>query len=276
MLERYHNPGSGEILNSRASTESQQASRKRDGRWYLRSHAPAAPLAFAIALTGCSAFTQATPVPKCPPVIVRAIEARGGELHSFRRIAQSRVYMGFPGDWRFEYLFHVPHFYRWTVFTSDQPDRYSWDGEVMRAAVGDNVIGTDTSGTAPLRSHARWNAVTHLDTLCEKPFPALILPIRPKTSRSEDVLVRFEDRDEYVLRFDTNDRLVRVVGPIEMEPFGTGELVGEFSDFRSINGFFVPTRTRYHFAGHLLSEETTVSFTPNDVTIVPKLFRFQP
>ncbi len=203
----------------------------------------------------------------CHPVLARAIEVRGGPLTSFRRIVRAEVYIGFPGTWQFEYAFHLPDFYRWTIHTSDQPDHYSWDGHTMRASVGDTVVGVDSSGAAPLRSHALWNAITNLDFLCTPDANARIIPQRPASATEQRLLVRLADGSEYRLAFDIQSRLIRASGPIEMAPYGSGLIVAEYYEHRRLGKFLVPTRSRYRFAGRDLSEETTTAFDGNDPAI---------
>lgn len=210
-------------------------------------------------------------------VVERAIAVRGGRISSFRRVTEARVQFGFPGIWRFEYAFHVPQWYRWTVFTSEQPHYYLWDGQTMRAAVGDRVVGIDASGRAPLRSHARWTAVTYLDALCDGTLPVRFVARRASDSDETTVVLRLEgDREDFELTFDRHLRLIEVVAPIDMPPFGPGRLTTRFFDFRLSGGYLMPYRTRYRFDGVTLCDEETISFTVNDDSLDLDTFRRPP
>jgi hypothetical protein len=210
----------------------------------------------------------------CPAIIERAIAMRGGELRSLRRSTEMIVHFGFPGTWHLEYTFRAPHDYRWTVFTSDQPNHYLWDGQTMRAAVGAVVVGTDTSGRAPLRTHARWHAVTYLDSLCNGKLPVRFVALRSDAWSEESVLVRLtDDGSDYRLTFDRQARLRSATGPIEIPPFGSAALTQYFYDFRRAGAFLVAHGTRYEIDGVTLSEERTLSFIGNDPTITLETFR---
>lgn len=239
------------------------------------SGAALAPLLLAICLlAGCGSAAPRPAATVCPPLIDRAIAVRGGEIRSLRRGAEMQVYFGFPGTWRFEYAFRVPYYYRWTVFTSEQPNHYLWDGETMRAAVGTAVVGVDPSGAAPLRSHARWHAVTYLDSLCSGDMPAQFQSLPGDDSGEEVLLVRLLDDDsEYLLTFDRQARLLRASGPIEIPPFGATRLTQHYFDFRPAAGLRIAHATRYEVDGIILSEEQTTTFAVNDPALTPDFFR---
>lgn len=185
-----------------------------------------------------------------------------------------QVYFGFPGTWRFEYAFRPPYYYRWTVFTSEQPNHYLWDGQTMRAAVGAVVVGSDSSGRAPLRSHARWHAVTYLDALCSGALPAHMQSLPGPRPGDETVRVRLlDDEAEFVLQFDRQARLVRADGPIEIPPFGAARLTQHYFDFRPAGGRWIAHGTRYEIDGRVISEEQTLSFTIDDPALTPDFFR---
>lgn len=226
------------------------------------------------AIASCGTVSPLASGEHCAPIIDRAIAARGGAIHNLRRTVEMQVYFGFPGTWRFDYVFRVPHFYRWTVYTSEQPNHYLWDGKTMRAAVGSVVVGTDPSRNAPLRTHARWHAVTYLDSLCSGQLPVQFQSLPDNRIGEESLLVRLrDDGSEYRLTFDRQARLRRASGPIDIPPFGAARLTQHYYDFRPAGGFWIAHGTRYEIDGTVLSEEQTLAFVANDPAIAADLFR---
>jgi len=141
----------------------------------------------------------------------------------------------------------------------------------MRASVGETVVGIDSSGQAPLRSHARWNAVTHLDFLCSTHSDARVVTLHPVQPTRETLLITFADDAEYRLTFDIQGRLLRASGPVEMQPYGEAIMEAEYFDYRQVGGFLISTRSRYRFSGRELSEERVTAFAGNQPSIAETL-----
>lgn len=233
-----------------------------------------AALLVLLVLSGCATIQPDHARETCPPVVARAIAVRGGPITSLRRTTNMRVYFGFPGLWHLEYTFVAPRLYRWTVFTTGEPNHYTWDGSTMRAWIGPMAVGSDTSGNAPLRSHARWHAVTYLDTLCSGNLDVHFRSLPPEPGGGQTVVARLLDDDsEYTLVFDRHARPLRVSGPIDIPPFGKARLTQSFFDFRRSGRFFIPHTTRYEIDGTTLSDEVTTSFFANDPAIERELLR---
>ncbi len=231
-------------------------------------------IAVAAISSGCTIASRNSGGETCVPIIERSIDVRGGPIANLRRKTEMAVHFGFPGIWQLEYVFKSPDLYRWTVFTSEEPNHYWWDGSTMRAAVGPVVVGIDTSGRAPLRSHARWHAVMYLDALCNGNLPVRFSPLAAESNGEQSVLVRLlDDGSEYELTFDRLARLRKVIGPIEIPPFGKARLTHRFYDFRDAGGFLIAHGTRYDVDGITLSEETTTSFIANDPALDDSFFR---
>jgi hypothetical protein len=58
-------------------------------------------------------------------------------------------------------------------------------------------------------------------------------------------------------------RLVRLTGPVSLEPFGKGELLAEFADFRRVSGYVLPHRTIYYFRSERVAEEWALAVCPH-------------
>lgn len=163
--------------------------------------------------------------------------------------------VGFPGRWRWRAAFLVPNHYAMTIYTSTEPDHYVFDGRRALAFVGMRAVA-EAGIASPLRSHARFTATVNLD--------ALLLPaVRIEEAPGRDVTAVFlDDGSRYRLGFDGSDRLVRVSGPLDLDPFGRGEVTAVFTDFRWVGGRLLPHRTDYEFGGRPLATERTIAVCP--------------
>ena len=202
----------------------------------------------------------------CPsaPLLERAIRARGGTLHGIARTVETDVYAGFPGTWRWRTVFMQPDRYAWTILTADEPNHYLYDGSVVRAFVGEREVATATPATAPLRSHARFTAVAHLDLLGDDGVQRTLLNADElPTGAAAGLRVALADGTTYRLAFDRRMLLLWMSGPVNLRPLGEGELVARFGDFRRVRGYWLPYRTVYEFHGRQLAEERALAVCPN-------------
>ena len=229
------------------------------------SRRASAGVAFGLALLGGCA-------PR-PPVL-RAIHARGGPLHAVVREVEAEVFVGAPGRWSWRTAFLYPDRYAWTIFTAAGADHYLFDGAVSRTFVESNPVSVDAGPDAPLRSHARFTAVTYLDALL---LPGVqVTPLAgsdlPEGAVWGLAAVFASDGARYRLGFDPRDLLVHVEGPLGLPPLGAGTLSARFADFHRTNGLFLPYRTAYTFGAAPLADERAVAVCPN-VRLAPEAFR---
>lgn len=186
-----------------------------------------------------------------PPLLDRAIAARGGPLPALVRELRVEVREAFPGTWGWQTVFALPDRYAWTIETADRPNHYLFDGTVVRAFLGDALVAEDASPDAPLRSQARFVAVASLD--------ALRLPgvsVADAGGRLEVVFPRRGDR--YTVAFDGRLLVARVEGPVDFSPFARGTLVARYDDVRRTGGLLLAHRTRYALDGAPLADEQTL------------------
>jgi hypothetical protein len=166
-------------------------------------------------------------------------------------------------------VFLVPDHFAWTIETTGDPLSYLFDGEVVRAFVGEVAVSAATAAGDPIRSQARFWAVVNLDALAlpgarVAPLSAEELP----TGTTAGLAVVLGDDERYRLGFDDRLRLVWASGPIELPPLGRGTLVARYTDFRRRRGRLLPFRTSYAFDGDPIAEERVLAACPNpgDVT----------
>jgi hypothetical protein len=219
-------------------------------------------LLFVVVVLGCAR----------PPLLERAIRARGGPLHGVVRDSEVDVRAGFPGRWRIRSALLQPNRWGWTVFTSGEPDHYLFDGRFARTFIGGREVAVDGGADAPLRSHARFMAVVHLDALRA---PRVLVGDLPPAERPTDTahgLVAVVDGSRYRLAFDARDRLVWAAGPISLPPIGRSELSARYGDFRRVDRFTLPFRITYAFAGQPLGEETVLAACPEPPDLTPASF----
>ncbi|HXJ36216.1 MAG TPA: hypothetical protein VMS22_19460 [Candidatus Eisenbacteria bacterium] len=209
-----------------------------------------------------------------PSLLARAIEARGGPLPAVVRVVDVDVERGFPGAWRWQTIFSIPDRYAWSLTTADQPDHYLFDGRVVRAFIGDALVSEDGSPTAPLRSQARFAAVANLDILLLPGVQVADIAspmLQPGTAAG--IAVVFPDTgDRYAVYFDAAALAVRVEGPADFSPFAKGILVATYDDFRTVQSFRLPHRTRYELEGHSLATEQAVRICPLSEVIPASAF----
>jgi len=208
------------------------------------------------------------------PPLVRAIQARGGPLRAVLREVEAEVFVGAPGRWTWRTAFLYPDRYAWTIFTAAGADHYLFDGTVTRTFVDRTPVSVDAAPDAPLRSHARFTAVTYLDALLlpgvqVTPLPG---PELPEGAAWGLTAVFAGDGARYRLGFDARDLLVHVEGPIGLPPLGAGTLSARFADFHRTNGLFLPYRTAYTFGAAPLADERAVAVCPN-LRLDPEAFR---
>jgi len=199
------------------------------------------------------------------PLLERAIRARGGALHSLVRQAEADVQSGFPGTWQWRTVFLAPDDYAWSIVAAAGTDHYLFDGRVTRAFIGGRQVSADAGQSAPLRAHARFAAVTGLDTVLARknpvaPLPATELPPGVVTGVSVTLP---DDGARYRLGFDDRTLLVWATGPIDIPRVGRGEVTARYDDFRRVDGLWLPFRTTYEIDARPLAVERTLHLCPN-------------
>ncbi|MDX2168998.1 MAG: hypothetical protein SF182_18165 [Deltaproteobacteria bacterium] len=203
------------------------------------------------------------------PLLERAIAARGGPLRGVIMRAETRVYRVVPGRWRYTRTCRSAGGYAWQLDTAAGIDTHTFDGRVVRSFVAGELVGSDTSPSAPLRSQARWTAVSLLDALTAadvvvQPLPAEQLP----SGAREGLSAVFRDGAVYRLGFDDATALVWMQGPLDLSPLADGEASVRFGDARPVDGFLVPHRAAYDVGGQHLADEQLleVCLTPAGLT----------
>jgi hypothetical protein len=199
-----------------------------------------------------------------PPLVERAIRARGGALNGIVRTAEADVYAGFPGTWRWRTTFMPPDRYAWSIDTAGEPNHYVYDGEAVRAFVGDHEVSIAAPASAPLTSHARFTAVAHLDVLRAAGVrTAALTPDELPAGVAAGLRITLPDGTTYRLGFDARLLLLWVSGPANLQPLGEGELTARFGDFRRVRGYLLAYRTVYDFQGSRLADERALAVCPN-------------
>jgi hypothetical protein len=208
--------------------------------------------------------------------VERAIRARGGPLTSVVRDSDLDVRAVFPGRWQIRSAFLQPDRWGWTIFTSGQPDHYLFDGRIAHTFIGGRAVAADAGPGAPLRSHARFMAVAHLDVLRA---PGIVLaPLAPADlpAGAAHGLAVVLERSRFRLAFDARARLVWLTGPIDLPPLGTSVLSARYDDFRRVGRFVLPFRVEYTLAGQRLAEETVVAACPEPAGLTAASFAAPP
>lgn len=213
----------------------------------------------------------------CAPhaLVPRAIHARGGALSTLVREVEVRVHVGFPDTWRWQTAFLVPDHYAWTIFTTGAPDHYLFDGTIVRAFVDEREVSADASRGAPLRTHARFAAVTNLDALL---LPAVrvtsLSPAELPSGVSAGVAATFlDDGSRFLLGVDDRNLVVWAAGPVNFEPFDAGEVTARFTDFRPTGRWMLPYRTAYALAGRPLADERVLAACAGEPPLTTEMFR---
>jgi hypothetical protein len=199
-----------------------------------------------------------------PTLVERAIRARGGTLNGIARTAEADVYAGFPGAWRWHTVFKPPDRYAWSIDTAGEPNHYVYDGEAVRAFVGDHEVSAAAPASAPLTTHARFTAVAHLDVLRGAGVRIAELGADElPAGATAGLRVRLPEGATYRLGFDSRLLLLWLSGPANLQPLGEGELTARFEDFRRVHGYLLPYRIVYGFQGSRLADERATAVCPN-------------
>lgn len=209
------------------------------------------------------------------PLLDRAIHARGGPLPALVRTVEATVTAEYPGRWRSRIVFQRPERFAWTIDTTGEPDHYLFDGEQVRAFVGSGLVSTDADPAAPLRTYARFTAVTLLDDLHGAGVEVHELaPEAVPPGAAAGLVARFPGAsDRFVLGFDADARLVSVEGPLDLPTLGRRTVTAELSDFARVGGWLLPRRIRYHAAGRLLIDERALALCPDPPGLDVAAFR---
>jgi hypothetical protein len=229
-----------------------------------RSTAPARwALCAALVIGGC------TPA----PLLDRAIRARGGALNGVVTTTEDTVYAGAPGTWQCARAFMPPDRFAWKIVTTGDPIYHLFDGATVRCFVGTAEVASDTSACAPLRTQARWAAVANLDALRTPgitlaPLPAADLPPGVR----EGLRATLADGTTYRLGFDAQTLLVWAQGPLDLSPFGKGEITAQFSDHRRTGGLLLPYSTTYALGATRFADERIVAACVAPPKLTPASF----
>jgi hypothetical protein len=210
------------------------------------------------------------------PLLERAIRARGGPLTGVVRDSDFDVRAVFPGRWHIRSAFLQPDRWGWTIFTSGEPDHYLFDGRIARTFIGGRTVAADAGTDAPLRSHARFMAVAHLDVLRAPGIVLAALGPGDLPAGAAHGLAVVLDGSRYRLAFDARDRLVWLTGPIDLPPLGASVLSARYDDFRRVGRFILPFRVEYALAGQALADETIVAACPDPPGLTPVSFATPP
>jgi hypothetical protein len=209
------------------------------------------------------------------PLIERAIDARGGPLRTLVRQVEATVNVGFPGVWQGRTVFLVPDHYALTIVTATEADHYLFDGVTMRAFIGPEPVAVGRDRAPPLRTFARFTAITNLDSLLLPGAVVAPLPAKelPADAAAGIAVVLADDGSRYRLAFDERLLLVWASGPLDFPPLGHGEVVARFSDFHRRAGLWLPFHAEYGSAGRALMAERVLGVCPNDARVTPDSFR---
>jgi len=207
------------------------------------------------------------------PLLQRAIAARGGPLTGVVMRATARLYRAMPGEWRYTRTFLAPDYYAWQVETSSGVDTHLFDGDATRSFVDGGEVGRDTDPAAPLRSQARWTAVSLLDAL-GAPGVTLypLLPGELPAGTREGLLATWPDGAAYRLGFDTDAQLVWMRGPLDLSPLANGTAEVRFSAVQRSGDFLLPHAAAYEIDGYRLADETLVAVCPDPPELTPQSF----
>jgi hypothetical protein len=167
-----------------------------------------------------------------------------------------------------------PDRYALSVATATEPYHYLFDGETVRVFLGTRAVAADPRREAPLRSHARFMAVANLDALSLPRYR--VTPLAPGDlpdgAREGLLVVEIDGGARYRVGFDEHGLVGWVVGPLNLDPLGRGEVTARFSDFRRVAGLLLPHRTAYGFGDTPLLEETATAVCPNQPDVTTDTF----
>jgi hypothetical protein len=191
------------------------------------------------------------------PLVERAIRARGGPVGTVVLDAEAEVRRGYPGTWRWRRVFATPDRYAWTIVTTGEPLHHLFDGTVVRAFIGGALTAVDASPTAPLRSQARFVAVSLLDVLHLPGIQVMPMALSDLPAGATGGLtVAFPAGGErYTVLLDDRLLPIRVEGPIDFSPMGRGRLVARQDDFRPVAGVLLPHHVVWELDGQELADE---------------------
>jgi len=194
------------------------------------------------------------------PLLERAIAARGGPLRGLVMSSEARLYRGMPGTWRYTRTFLAPERYAWQVETSTGTDTHLFDGQATRSFVDSGEVGRDTNPAAPLRTQARWTAVSLLDGLTA---PNVVLyPLLPgelPPGAREGLLATFPDGAAYRLGFDDQAQLVWMQGPLDLSPLASGQAQVRFGPARRSGHVLLPMTANWEIDVYRLADETLLA-----------------
>lgn len=184
------------------------------------------------------------------------------------------MHRGFPGTWRWRSVYLSPDRYAMTIETAAEPLHYLFDGTTVRAFAGERAIAEDPRPTAALRTHARFTAVTNLDTLRLPRYRVEPLPPEelPADMREGLAVVEVATGARFRLAFDTRGLLALASGPLDLDPLGRGDVTARFGDFRRVGGLRLPFRTSYGFGDAPLVDETALAVCPNPTDVTADIF----
>ena len=209
------------------------------------------------------------------PLLERAIRSRGGPLHTVVRRVDADVRAGFPGMWHWRSVFMLPDRYAWSLDTNTEPYHYLFDGRTVRAFIGGRLVSVVDTPGAPLRSHARLTAVVNLDALRLPGVSVAELATGelPPGAVAGLRVAFASDGAQYRLGFDRDVLLILVTGPVDLTPFGRGEMTVRFADFRAVRGMRMPFRAAWTFGETPLAEERVVAVCTNVAGVTDDAFR---
>jgi len=207
------------------------------------------------------------------PLLDRAIRARGGPLHGMVIRAEAQVHAGAPGRWEWTRAFLAPDRYAWKIMTAADPHYHLYDGTTARSFIGAAEVSSDASPSAPLRSHARWTAVTNLDALRAPGVALAALPATELPSgAAEGLVATLPDGTRYRLAFDARTLLVWAQGPLDFSPVGKGDAIARFGDHRRAGRLLLPFTTSYALGDVRLADETARAICVDPSNLTPESF----
>ena len=186
-------------------------------------------------------------------------------MTSVVREVESRVHVGFPGAWRWRAVFLVPNRYAVTIYTTAEANHYLFDGTTTAGFIGDRRVSAVVTPDDPVRTQARFVAVSLLDALR---LPGVAVAETPSSALAPGVAAELtavfaDDGSRYRLRLDEHGLVVGVEGPVVLEPVGRGRVVATYDDFRRVGGRLFPYRTTWTLNGTLVAEDRTLRLCPD-------------
>lgn len=210
-----------------------------------------------------------------PPLLERAIRARGGPLTSLVRTVEADVHVGFPGVWQARTAYRFPDRWALTVETTGEAGTYTWDGSASHIIIGSRTMAIDASPTTPLRSQARFWAAVYLDAIRLPGIDVVPLAVEalPQGVVEGIEIVRADDGSRYRIGVNARTQVVWAEGPVVIPPFGRTELTVRFADHQRTGRFVLPRRAAYSVGGTPILEERTLAACPDDPATSDEAFR---